>query len=302
MILKPPPLRKGDRVGILAPAGPVSPGELAPGIERLKSFGLDVALGPHLYESLGYTAGDDDARLEDLHVFFQAQDIRGIFCARGGYGSLRLLPLIDFDVISSRPKVLMGFSDITALLMGLHEKTGLVSFHGPVVRGFVGKNRGDLERFFRWMEAPAAPPVIDLPDSAKVLVPGMGTGKVFGGNLSTLSHLVGTGFLPDLKGAVLFLEEVNEPLYRIDRMLTHLHLAGVFRKISAFLFGDFSLGGDESRVHGLLMKYLDPLGIPVVSGLPVGHGTDNIPLPMGVSATLDTGKRVLSFAEPCFSA
>jgi muramoyltetrapeptide carboxypeptidase len=299
--LKPPPLKKGDRVGVIAPAGPVSPSDLEPGIKRLMAFGLDVTLGPHLYENTKYTAGDDHARLDDLHAMFGDPEIRGVFCARGGYGCLRLLPLIDLDLITNDPKIVMGFSDITALLLGLYSRTGLVAFHGPVVRGFAKKNERDIHTFFQWMDSPASPPELILPDFTKVLAPGNASGKVFGGNLSLFTHLIGTGYMPDLDGAILFLEDTNEPLYRIDRMLTHLHLAGVFKKLSGFLAGDFSENIADAEVNDLLLEYLEPLKIPVVTGLPVGHGKANTPMPIGIPATLDTDNLTLSYDEACFS-
>ncbi len=288
---------------MIAPAGPVSPEDLEPGIRRLEEQGFGVILGKHLYDSLEYTAGDDASRLEDLHAMFARTEIRAVFCARGGYGCLRLLSQIDPALVRTHPKILMGYSDITALLWGLHAATGLVCFHGPVVRGFKGREgSGDLEKFFDWIREPVRPPEVDLSPAGRIVCEGRASGPVFGGNLSLVSHLLGTPFMPDLRGAILFLEETREPPYRIDRMLTHLALGGVFDKLSGLMAGDFGGQDINDSVLALLKEHLYPLSIPVVTGIPVGHRGRNIPLPIGLPAVLDTDLMRLSYMEPCVSA
>jgi len=302
MILKPLAPRPGDRVGVIAPAGPVKPEELDAGLDRLASFGLTPVPGAHLYDALAYTAGPDAARLEDLHDMFARPEIRAVFCARGGYGCLRLLSLIDFHLIESNPKLIMGFSDITSLLWGLQARTGLVSVHGPVVKTLTRDGGRAVELLFDWAREPGRPPEIDLSSDGRVLRPGRASGTVFGGNLSLVVHLMGTGFLPDLSGALLFLEETREPVYRIDRMLTHLAMNGVFDRIAGLLVGDFDGIGDvTASVPDLFMEKVGSAGIPVVAGLPVGHGERNLPLPIGLKATLDTERMRLTYRESCFS-
>ncbi len=299
-MLKPPRLQSGDLVGVIAPAGPVSPEEVEPGIRRLEDLGCRVVRGEHLYDSLIYTAGDDASRLEDLHAMFQRSEIAAVFCARGGYGCLRLLPQIDTDLIRKHPKILTGYSDITCLLWGLHAATGLVCFHGPVVKGFEdGKGAEDLKRLFRWVCDPAISPEIDLSPTGRVLYEGRATGPVLGGNLSLVSHLLGTRFMPDLRGALLFLEDNEEPLYRIDRMITHLALGGVFDDLSGLLVGDFGKSNTSDAVLELLAERVRPLGIPVITGIPVGHYGRNTPMPIGLPAVLDTNCMRLSYMEPC---
>ncbi|MCF8063385.1 MAG: LD-carboxypeptidase, partial [Deltaproteobacteria bacterium] len=234
-----------------------------------------------------------------LHTMFARPEVKAVFCARGGYGCLRLLPRIDLSLIRARPKIFVGYSDVTALLWGLHAATGLVSFHGPVVKGLHGETVQDLERLLRWICEAGEPPEIDLLPGGRVIREGRATGPVFGGNLSLVSHLVGTPFMPDLDGAILFLEETHEPLYRIDRMLTHLALGGVFERLSGFLLGEFDGDHSVEDLLALLMEHLSPLDIPVVAGLPVGHGNRNLPLPIGLPALLDTGGMRLSWLEPC---
>jgi muramoyltetrapeptide carboxypeptidase len=301
-MLKPRRPKAGDRIGVIAPAGPVAPEDLEPGLRILAGYGFRVVEGTHLYDTRGYTAGDDPARLEDVHAMFTRPDVGAVFCARGGYGCLRLLPRIDLSLIRAHPKTFVGYSDVTALLWGLHAATGLVSFHGPVVKGIHGETIQDLERLLHWIRDAGEPPRIDLAPWTRVIREGRATGRVFGGNLSLVSHLVGTPFMPDLDGAILFLEETREPLYRIDRMLTHLALGGVFDRLSGFLLGEFDGDHSEEDVLSLLMEHLSPLDIPVLAGLPVGHGSRNLPLPIGLPAVLDTGDPSLSWLEPCFAA
>ncbi len=299
MILKPAVLRPGDGIGVIAPAGPVTPDDLEPGLRHLEALGFRVVPGDHVYDSLGYTAGDDATRLEDLHAMFARPEVRAVLCARGGYGCLRLLPRIDLDLIRSHPKVLVGYSDVTALLMGLHAATGLITFHGPVVKALPGEEARDLDRLLRWVGEGARPPVVDLAPHARVVRGGRATGPVLGGNLSLMCHLLGTPFLPSLDRAVLFLEDTREPLYKIDRMLTHLALAGVFDRLSAVLVGDFNGNGAGDDVLGLLEEHLPGRAAPVVAGLSVGHAGRNVPVPIGMEATLDTGRMELVWHEPC---
>jgi len=290
--IKPPSLQKGGKIGIIAPAGPVSESDLVPAIKRLSSYGYRVLPATHLYDRSGYLAGDDLSRLEDLHAMFQDEDVKAIFCARGGYGTLRLLDRIDFDLIRKNPKILVGYSDITALLLGIYSKTGLITFHGPMVKEIADKKDQDLGLFFdlvshgRGLE-------MDLSEGI-VLVEGRGAGTLLGGNLTLVSHLIGTPFMPSLNKAILFIEERGEPLYRIDRILTHLRLGGFLERLSGLIAGSFIDCGDATDLNRLLKETLSPVGIPLVSGLPFGHGKDNAPLPVGMQAVLDTTQMTLS--------
>jgi muramoyltetrapeptide carboxypeptidase len=295
-MIKPPRLNPGDRVGVLSPAGPVKERELTSGLGRLTREGLEVCLGDHAFSLQGYLAGDDEARLQDLRSMLEDQRIRAIFCTRGGYGSMRLLGKIPYDLIQRRPKILVGYSDMTALLLAIQAKTGLVTFHGPMLReaSFSGEGGDRLMALLR----EGALAEYDLKDGA-VLFPGKATGPLVGGNLSLLCHLVGTPYLPSLKGNILFLEERGEALYRIDRMLTHLSLAGLFREVAGIVFGDLEKCGDPVGLEALIQERTSGLKIPVATGLPVGHGPKNFPLPLGLSATLDTTLGKLILLEPC---
>ncbi|MGD8229470.1 MAG: LD-carboxypeptidase [Desulfobacteraceae bacterium] len=298
--LKPPKLQKGEAVGVIAPAGPVTRSEIQPGIKLLESFGYKVIVSPHLYERQGYMAGDDETRLQDLNAMIENRDVKVIFCARGGYGTLRLLEKIDFDLIRMNPKIIVGYSDITALLLAIYKKTGLVTFHGTMIKEISKNQNRNLASFLDLVSSDKTGKV----DLANVitLVPGKVKGTLLGGNLNLICHLVGTPFMPSLKKSILFVEEKEEPLYRIDRMMTHLRLSGQLEGLVGLIAGTFEGCGDISSINGVLRDTVSDLQIPVVSGLPVGHGLENISLPIGVQASLDTGNMILSITESCVTS
>ncbi|MBL7175968.1 MAG: LD-carboxypeptidase [Desulfobacteraceae bacterium] len=295
MSVKPQRLRQGHEIGIIAPAGPVNQSEIQPAIDLLVSAGYGVVLASHLFHRDGYTAGDDDARLEDLHSMFHNEDVRVIFCARGGYGTLRLLDRIDYDLIRSSPKIFVGYSDITALLLAIYKKTGLITFHGPVVKEFTKNSNRNLNLFF---DLVSSKEVLRLDLSGgTALLPGKTRGNLLGGNLSLITRLIGTPFMPSMRGALLFIEETGEPLYRVDRMLTHLKLSGLLNEVAGLITGRFIDCGDISDINHLITDTVSDFDFPVVSGLPVGHGTENVTLPLGLQADLDTDHMTLSFVE-----
>jgi muramoyltetrapeptide carboxypeptidase len=298
--LKPPKLQKGGTVGVIAPAGPVTPSEIQPGIKLLESFGYKVIVSPHLYRRQDYVAGDDETRLGDLHSMLGNGDVKVIFCARGGYGTLRLLEKIDFELIRRNPKIIVGYSDISALLLAIYKKTGLVTFHGTMVRE-LSKNRNRNLRSFLDMVSSDEAWQLNL-SKGNALVPGQVKGRLLGGNLSLICHLLGTPFMPSLNKSILFVEEKEEPIYRIDRMMTHLRLSGQLRGLVGLIAGSFEGCGEISSINRVLVDTVSHLQIPVVSGLPVGHGPENISLPLGVQASLDTEAMILSIIEPCVTS
>ena len=296
-VIRPTALRPGDRIGVIAPAGRVNESDLQPGLRMLESSGFEVCLGAHLYDGQGYLAGDDEARLEDLHAMFLDREIKAIFCARGGYGSLRLLDRISYDLIRRNPKIFVGYSDIIALLVAIQERTGLVTFHGPMVREFGRADRENWESL-NYLLSTGRPPRLSL-NHGTALVNGKATGPLLGGNLSLLCHLTGTPFFPSLEGCILFIEERGEAPYRLDRMLTHLALSGGLKGLAGLVAGEFEGCGEATIVNGLLTDIFSGSGIPVATGLPVGHGRKNIALPLGLAAELDTGLMTLSIMEGC---
>ncbi len=254
-------------------------------------------MAPHIYDKKDYLAGEDNARLEDLHAMLEDQETKAIFCTRGGYGSLRLLDKIRYDLIEKTQKIIVGYSDITALLMAVHKKTGLITFHGPMVRGLANDEDRNWKSLLRLLSS-RNPITLGL-DECSLLVPGKATGPLIGGNLSLICHLLGTPFLPSFDGCILFIEDIGEALYRMDRMLTHLVLTGKINGIIGLIAGQFEGCGDNADVNLLLNKLVTELEIPLVAGFPIGHGEKNIALPIGQTAVLDTERMTLTIEEPC---
>jgi muramoyltetrapeptide carboxypeptidase len=295
--IKLPRLEKGDRIGIVAPAGPVLQEEIQPGLDFLESHGFEPVCSPHLYEQKGYLAGEDKARVKDLHAMFREKKIKAVLCARGGYGTHRILQELDYGLFSRNPKIFVGYSDITALLFALFKKSGLITLHGPVLRDLLkgeGRNAALLLKLMTSDELTT----VNFP-SGTAVKKGRAEGVVLGGNLSLICHLIGTPFLPSFKGKLLFIEEKGEPLYRVDRMLTHLLLSGGLEKCAGLMVGSFEECGDPASVIDLVRERCSRLNMPILTGLPAGHGEDNVPLLIGVRAVLDTGKMSLEFKEPC---
>ncbi len=297
MTIKVSGLKHGDHIGVLAPAGPVRPSEIRPGIRALESMGYRVVPFPHLYDRQDYLAGADDERLKDFHAAIEDPEIKAVICARGGYGSLRLLEKIDYGLIRGNPKILVGFSDITALLWAVFKMTGLVTFHGPMVKDLTKNNSQNLKNLLHVLSSDHFQ-TLNLGNGVCIR-PGRARGVLLGGNLCLMTHLIGTPFMPSLKGAVLFIEEQGEPPYRIDRMITHLRISGHLEGLAGVIAGDFINCGEPYSIFQILADSLSDLEIPVVGGLPAGHGSKNYALPIGVQALLDADRMTFSITEPC---
>jgi muramoyltetrapeptide carboxypeptidase len=242
-----------------------------------------------------YLAGSDKYRAARFNEFVRDPEIKGILCARGGYGSLRILPDIAYEQLRATPKSLVGFSDITALLLACHVKTGLVCYHGPTVSTLATSDRETIESF--WTAISSSASVELLFAEAVCLRSGRGEGSVLGGNLTTFIHLLGTSYLPSLSGAILFLEDRGERLYRIDRMLTQLIHTGLAQEISGLILGDFSENGSRDELNALVQERFSSITFPIVSGAPVGHGRRNLTLPLGLPATLDAEAGTLTYHQ-----
>ncbi len=313
-LLKPHRLMPGQLIGIAAPASPPNePESIRFGIETVESMGFRVKPAAHLFDRSGYLAGDDATRAADLNALFADESVDAIFCVRGGYGSSRLLPLLDYDAIRSNPKVLLGYSDITALLLSIYHKTGLVTFHGPIAgQTFSPYTLAEFKKVLLAPQPPvliAAPPPfergegrVEKENRITRLVPGKVQGRLLGGNLSLVSHLIGTPYMPDLSGAILFLEDVSEAIYSVDRMLTQLWLSGDLQKVAGIAFGKFSeLRSSEWLQNRLLEDVLAEraraLHIPAVMGLMIGHVGDQTTVPLGCLAELDASTGTLALLE-----
>jgi muramoyltetrapeptide carboxypeptidase len=297
-ILKPPPLRRGDKIGIVAPASNIKREELEAGIVRLRELGYEIALGTSVYDQDVYFAGSSEARAADLMTMFQREDIRGIICARGGYGSNYLLPLIDLDVIRRHPKPLIGYSDITSLLTWIFDETGLVTFHGPMVaKDFAHDGGVDLESWFASLEGNGPWSLSQM----RAPIDGEGEGILYGGCLSILVASLGTPFEIQTGGTVLFLEDVAAKPYQVDRMLMQLKLAGKFDGVRGIIFGKMldcvQPGGQDYTVEEMITRVVGDLGVPVAFGLPSGHvPAGNVTLPFGVNARLQAGANSATLA------
>jgi muramoyltetrapeptide carboxypeptidase len=294
-IIRPPSLKPGATIGVVSPAGPVDAHELEQGLHRLEEEGFLLRLGANILSRDGYLAGRDETRLQDLHGMFVDPEIKAIFCARGGYGSMRLLDRLDYPMIRANPKPLVGYSDITAVLLAVLQRSGLVTFHGPVVRDVAGKDEQNLKTLI-FALTDNGPLEIKL-GADGVVRAGKSRGPLVGGNLSLICHLVGTRYLPSLRDAILFVEDKGEPAYRLDRMLTHLRLSGHLEGLAALLAGDFEGCLEHDALKQLLEDRTTGLNMPVAVGLPVGHGRRNLTLPIGVEAEIDTDSGTLRLLE-----
>ncbi|MEO8200556.1 MAG: LD-carboxypeptidase [Gemmatimonadota bacterium] len=301
-LTRPPRLRVGARIALVAPAGPLlERDDLTRGAELCRALGFEPVLAPNAGNRYGYLAGSDEQRLDDLNTAVRDSAIDGIWCLRGGYGITRILSGVDFAALERRPKAVIGFSDITALINAIAHRSGVVAFHGPMSRkGLTPFSRSHFERILTsplkagTLGRPAQPEGVLVSEVNRIvtLAPGKVEGRLYGGNLTLLQALIGTEFLPLLDGAILFLEDVGEDLYSVDRMLAHLRMAGVLGRVKGVMVGQFTdmkrntsdgaLGFDE-----VLATYFLPLRIPVAYGLPIGHVDDQWTLPLGVEASFD---------------
>jgi muramoyltetrapeptide carboxypeptidase len=301
-LIRPPRLVSGSRISLIAPAGPLlERDDVTRAQELCSALGYDPVVGKYAHSRHGYFAGTDAERLEDLNGALQDPTIDAIWCIRGGYGSVRLLDQVDYGAMAQRPKPLIGFSDVTALLNSVTRLTGVVTFHGPVARaGMPAFSRAHFDRVLGGTAASgrlgrlAQPPDVLVPKENRIvtLCPGVAEGPLAGGNLTLLQCLIGTPYFPELAGAILFLEDVGEELYRIDRVLAHLRLIGALRRLAGVVVGRFTeidrSGGDGALgFDEVLASYFEPLGIPAAYGFPIGHIEAQWTLPIGIRARLD---------------
>ncbi|HEY0706621.1 MAG TPA: LD-carboxypeptidase [Polyangia bacterium] len=302
---RPPRLAQGDVVRIVAASGPVPREEFEAGA-RLLAQRYRVRYDPAtLFQKEGYLAGSDEHRLRELEAALRDPVVKAVFLARGGYGLLRLLPYIDRAKLAAQPKPIIGFSDGTALL-ALAATAGVASVHGPVITQLARVTAADRDALFGLLERPGQGLLLS---DLTPLIPGRVQGRLLGGNLEVFSRLVGTPFMPDPTGAVLFFEDIGERPYRIDRLITHLDLAGIFDAVSGVVVGEFkdcrerpdSPLADSPGVEAVLEERLGRLPIPVVFGGKFGHGESNAPLPYGTLVELDTRKEALIALEGAVS-
>jgi muramoyltetrapeptide carboxypeptidase len=286
-------LKPGDCIGIVAPASPFEKTDFYAGIGILENMGFQVKFSEGIFSRSGYLAGSDVDRADQLNAAFSDSAVHAIVCARGGYGSMQILPYLDYDAIRRHPKLLMGFSDITALLSAIYQRSGLISCHGPVVNTLKNAGPKTVESVFNMLTLNELP-ALQL-EKGIVLSPGKTSGPVICGNLTTLCHLVGTPFQTKLDGHILILEDTGEKPYRIDRMLTQLKLAGVFDGLCGLGIGSFENCGQADELFEIIARIFTPVQIPILAGFDIGHGADNIAVPFGLEAVLDADHYLLTY-------
>jgi muramoyltetrapeptide carboxypeptidase len=302
--VRPPALRAGDTVGIIAPAGPIQPDALEAGYATLLGMGYRPFYLPSILERDLYFAGSVERRLNELHEMFRRREVRAILCARGGYGCNYLLPHLDLDLVRQSPKIFVGCSDVTTLLTYLCDAAELVTFHGPMAAGDFGRPNGVDED--AWFAAVASGEAYErVFDIAEVepLAKGTADGILYGGCLSLLCASLGTPYEIRTRDTILFLEDLGEPPYRVDRMLMQLKLAGKLKRVKGIIFGEMSRcnqrGAEDYRLQQVVMRVLGDLRVPIAFGLKSGHVSGkNFTLPIGVQATLRVNESVTLAYEP----
>ncbi len=304
-ILIPKALRKGDVIGLISPSSTCAePEKIGQAIAYLESNGYRVQPSRYLNQAEHDPAHTDRYKLHDIHQMFGDPQVKAVFCLRGGAGATRLLDRIDYGLIASNPKILVGYSDITALSLSVFSKTGLINFSGPMIATeLFAPSPYTEENFWGILTDPGYGRFLKNSEHHPVrcLKPGAATGRLIGGNLSVLSSLIGTPFLPSFRGSLLFAEDVNEPVYRLDRMLTHLFNAGLVQKCRGLLFGQFCKNpADENRDYRfdkMFAYYADrmPEGTPVFTGLSYGHISELLTIPVGAKCHIEVAPDAFAF-------
>ncbi|HVN63303.1 MAG TPA: LD-carboxypeptidase [Candidatus Binataceae bacterium] len=298
--IKPKALKRGDTVAVVAPASAIEREHLERGVNVLTEAGYRVKVSERALSRWGIFAGEDRARADELQAAFADPEVKAIFCARGGYGCGRILPMLDFSRIAKTPKVFVGFSDETFLLCALNELVGLVSFHGPMVA--MDLSRGMSERALVHMQRVLGGDSGTVEFEAReTMHPGVAEGRLIGGCLTVVASMVGTPYAPSFAGRILFLEDTGERAYRIDRMLVQLRQSGALKGVAGIVFGNIRLTDHNEQEARLVARFCAEetadLDCPVIFGIEAGHGTENLMLPFGVNARIEAASRRLVVTE-----
>ncbi|MBU0462469.1 MAG: LD-carboxypeptidase, partial [Proteobacteria bacterium] len=276
---RPPTLSPGSRLGVCAPSACFDIEKLNLGIQILEKLGFKVKVPEEIFGKKRYLAGDDIARANVINRLFLDPDIDGIICARGGFGAIRTLDHLNWNIIKENPKPFIGFSDNTAILLSIIGETGNVVIHGPTVVSLANAQKATIDAFYKTLTG--CFDKIDM-SNARIIKAGKCIGVLKGGNMATISHLLGTRFQPDFKESVLFFEDIGEPAYKIDRMLTQMKMAGLFEGIRGVIIGSFENCDNDEYVEEILSEIFEEYNVPVLSGLDSGHGKVNLSLCMGI--------------------
>lgn len=294
----------GDIIGMVAPASPSDPEKVERAIKSMNRMGYRVKPGKSVYSSRGYFAGEDKLRADDINRMFADHEVSAVFCLRGGYGSQRILDMLDYELIGNNPKIFMGFSDITALLNAIYQECGLITFHGPMGGDFAG-GLGKHTKVALKKALESIDPIGEVrnPEMPEVVSDGRAKGILVGGNLSVVVASLGTPYEIDTRDRILLLEDVGEEPYRIDRMLNQLRLAGKLEDAAGIVLGDWSNSepkepGKSLSLEEVLLDVFSNIGKPVLKGYKIGHCKPNITVPIGAEASIDTCTRTLCILEP----
>jgi len=299
----PPPLKPGDTIGIAAPAASFNHEKLDKGISVIKDLGFNVFIPDNMYARKRYLAGNDQDRAKQLESLIWRDDIQAIICARGGFGSLRILPFLTPSIVNASPKRLIGFSDISPLLNFFAFNYRWVTFHGPVVIMLADADNHTIESLYHALTT-ISPKYIPTPEALQIISNGNAkivSGQLWGGNLTSLCHTIGTPYSVDFSEGILFLEDRGEATYRIDRMLTQMRLSGYFDNVKAVLLGNFKDCGDMAFIHELLLECFDS-SIPIISGYNCGHDLPNYTFPLGLRSELHTDDGTVRFLNSHYNS
>lgn len=305
-MIKPKALKSGDTIGVIAPSSGTGAEQINKGKKALEEMGFSVFMSEGCDHQNGYLAGSDDQRVKDLHEMFTDHRVNGIICLKGGYGTPRILDRIDTELIKTNPKVFMGYSDITALHLLINQKASLVTFHGPMVASEFSKglDRITMDAIRKSLMNPEPAGLLKNPEGEEIhnLVNGKAEGRITGGNLALVTAMMGTPYEVDTKGKILFLEEIGEDPYRIDRMLTQLRLGGKLKEAEGIIFGDFkdcesSKHEDVPGLKELLQEFAMDAGVPSIYNLQSGHCLPHLVLPLGVNVILDATEGTVMIEE-----
>ncbi len=296
----PKKLIPGDTIGIVAPAGPFDREKFEKGVLVLEKMGFKVLVPNGLFKQDTYLAGSDSHRADMVNSLFKNASVDAIICARGGFGSIRILSLLDYQTIQKNPKIFMGFSDISALLSVLNDRCQLVCFHGPMVTTLSDIDQESKDSMVQSLTS-GKKLRITL-QKGLTIKSGKTVGKVSGGNLATLCHLIGTPFEPDFKDCILVIEDIGEATYKIDRMLIQMKLAGCFKDLAGLVLGSFKDCGKMEAIYEIVEKVFREDTFPILAGFEIGHGTSNHTIPIGLPATLDADDHLLLYNESATAA
>ena len=301
-IVKPPRLKVGDTVGLISPAGFVDSQDVAEAQKIFTALGLKVKLGRHILDRYGYLAGNDRDRALDVNAMFADKSVNAIIAMRGGWGVNRILPLLNYNSIRANPKIIMGYSDITSLLLAITARSSLVTFHGPVATSTWNNFTLKYVKSILF-DAQAVTMNNNLVTQLRreIITPGKAKGKFIGGNLSVITSMLGSSYLPVWKNSILFIEDIGEDIYRVDRMLVQLKNAGILNQLSGFIFGQCTnckVGNEPSfTLMQVLQQHIRPLNIPAWYGSAIGHIRDKFTVPIGIEVEIDANTGIIKMLE-----